>query len=99
MIALGPELGIGDVARDRPAIGARATDAFFLLDDDWTILDVNRQACLALGYSREELIGKHKGDFDVGLDGTSIQRLKQRTIAGEAITFETRHRRKDGTSF
>ena len=76
-----------------------ATDAFFLLDDDWTILDVNRQACHGLGYSSEELIGKHKSDFDVGLDGTSIQRLKQRTVAGEAITFETRHRRKDGTSF
>ena len=76
-----------------------ATDAFFLLDDDWTILDVNRQACHGLGYSREDLIGKHKSDFDVGLDGTSIQRLKQRTVAGEAITFETRHRRKDGTSF
>ena len=76
-----------------------ATDAFFLLDDDWTILDVNRQACHGLGYSREELIGKHKSDFDVGLDGTSIQRLKQRSVAGEAITFETRHRRKDGTSF
>jgi PAS domain S-box-containing protein len=76
-----------------------ATDAFFLLDDDWTILDVNRQACHGLGYSREELIGKHKSDFDVGLDGTSIQRLKQRTVAGEAITFETRHRRRDDTSF
>ena len=76
-----------------------ATDAFFLLDDDWTILDVNRQACHVLGYSREELIGKHKSDFDVALDGTSIQNLKQRSVAGEAITFETRHRRKDGTSF
>ena len=76
-----------------------ASDAFFLLDDDWTILDVNRQACHGLGYSREELIGKHKSDFDVGLDDTSIQRLKQRIVAGEAITFETRHRRKDGTSF
>ena len=76
-----------------------ATDAFFLLDDDWTILDVNRQACHVLGYSREELIGKHKSDFDVALDGTSIQSLKQRSVAGEAITFETRHRRKDGTSF
>jgi PAS domain S-box-containing protein len=76
-----------------------ATDAFFLLDDDWTILDVNRQACHGLGYSREELIGKHKSDFDVGLDGASIQRLKQRIVSGEAITFETRHRRKDGTSF
>ena len=76
-----------------------ATDAFFLLDDDWTVLDVNRQACHSLGYSRQELIGKHKSDFDVGLDDASIQRLKQRMVAGEAITFETRHRRKDGTSF
>ena len=76
-----------------------ATDAFFLLDDDWTILDVNRQASHGLGYSREELIGKHKSDFDIGLDGASIQRQKQRIVAGEAISFETRHRRKDGTSF
>jgi PAS domain S-box-containing protein len=76
-----------------------ATDAFYLLDEDWTVLDVNRQACHDLGYSREELIGKHKSDFDVGLDDTSIRRLKQRMVAGEAITFETRHRRKDGTSF
>jgi PAS domain S-box-containing protein len=76
-----------------------ATDAFLLLDDHWTVLDVNRQACDSLGYSREELIGKHKSDLDVGLDEASIQRLKQRMVAGEAITFETRHRRKDGTSF
>ena len=76
-----------------------ATDAFLLLDDDWTILDVNRQACVGLGYGRAELIGKHKGDFDIGLDRAAIQRLKQRTVAGEAINFETRHRRKDGTSF
>ncbi len=76
-----------------------ATDAFFLLDEDWTVLDVNRQACDGLGYSSEELIGKHKSDFDVGLDDMSIQRLKQRMVAGEAITFETHHRRKDGTSF
>ena len=73
-----------------------ATDAFFLLDEESIVLDVNRQACDGLGYSREELIGKHRSDFDVGLDDTSIQRLKQRIVAGEAITFETRHRRKDG---
>ena len=76
-----------------------ATDAFLLLDEDWIVLDVNRQACGNLGYSREELIGRHQSDFDVGLDDTSIQRLKHRMIAGQAITFETRHQRKDGTSF
>jgi PAS domain S-box-containing protein len=77
----------------------QATDAFLLLDEDWTVLDVNRRACEALGYSREELIGRLKSDFDVELDEASIQRLKQRMLAGEAVTFETRHRRKDGTSF
>ena len=76
-----------------------ASDAFFLLDEQSIVLDVNRQACNSLGYSREELIGKHRSDFNVDLDDTSIQRLKQRLVAGETITFETRHRRKDGTFF
>ena len=76
-----------------------ATDAFFLLDDQLIVLDVNRQACVSLGYSREELIGMHPRDFDSGLDEASIQHLRQRIAAGETVTFETRHRRKDGTSF
>ena len=76
-----------------------AMDAFFLLDDRLTVLDVNRQACESLGYSREELVGMHPRDFDAGLDESSIERLRQRIAAGETLTFETRHRRKDGTSF
>jgi PAS domain S-box-containing protein len=76
-----------------------ATDAFFVFDDNSTVLDVNREACDSLGYGREELIGKRRSDFDVTLDEASIQRLKQRLVSGEAITFETRHRRKDGNSF
>jgi PAS domain S-box-containing protein len=81
------------------AFADHATDAFFVLDDHSTVIDVNRQACGSLGYSREELIGKHRSDFDVGLNDTSIQHLRQRIVAGQAITFESRHRRKDGTSF
>lgn len=77
----------------------RATDAFFLLDERVRIVDVNRQACDALGWSREELIGMHPREFDAGLDTTSIARLNQRAGAGEIITFETRHRRKDGSVF
>ncbi|MGA7451672.1 MAG: PAS domain S-box protein, partial [Rhodoplanes sp.] len=76
-----------------------ATDAFFLLDDHSTILDVNRQACEGLGYNREELIGSHRSVFDIGLDEPSIQRTRQRVAAGETLAFETRHKRKDGTSF
>ena len=76
-----------------------AMDAFFLLDDRLTVIDVNRQACDSLGYSREELIGMHPRDFDVGLDEASIERLRQRIAAEETLIFETRHRRKDGRSF
>ena len=76
-----------------------AMDAFFLLDDRLTVLDVNRQACESLGYSREELVGMHPRDFDAGLDESAVERLRQRIAAGETLTFETCHRRKDGTSF
>ncbi len=76
-----------------------ATDAFFQLDDQLIVVDVNRQACVSLGYSREELIGMHPRDFDAGLDEASIQQLRHRIAAGETVAFETRHRRKDGSSF
>ncbi len=76
-----------------------AADAFFLLDDQSTILDVNRQACDSLGYQREELIGMRPEDLDVGLDEAPIRGLRQRMKAGEILTFETRHQRKDGTIF
>ncbi|MFL6798723.1 MAG: PAS domain S-box protein [Xanthobacteraceae bacterium] len=76
-----------------------ATDSFFLLDGELMVLDVNRQGCASLGYSREELIGMHPWNFDSGLDEAAIQRLRQRILAGETVTFETRHRRKDGTTF
>jgi PAS domain S-box-containing protein len=76
-----------------------ASDSFLVFDDNSTVRDVNREACRSLGYSREELIGKHRADFDAALDEETIERLKQRLISGEPITFETRHRRKDGTTF
>ena len=76
-----------------------ATDAFFLHDERLTVVDVNRQACLSLGYSRDELIGMPPSAFDVGLDETSIIRLGERVAAGETVTFETLHRRKDGVAF
>ena len=41
----------------------------------------------------------HPRDFDVGLDEPSIGRLAERAEGGEIVTFETRHRRKDGTTF
>lgn len=76
-----------------------ATDAFFLLNDHSIVVDVNQRACETLGYDRTELIGKHRRDFDVGLDEAAIKKLKQTILIQERVTFETVHRRKDGSSF
>ena len=74
-----------------------ATDAFFLHDDQGTILDVNRQACESLGYSREELVGKTPYDLDGDADRSFMDGMGARLERGEVIAFDSRHRRKDGT--
>jgi len=78
-----------------------AGDGFLLLDtDDYgRVLDVNRQACESLGYTREDLIGRYPREFDVGLAPADVVRIGERVAAGEVFAFETRHRRKDGTEF
>ena len=62
-----------------------ATDAFILHDDQLTILDVNHQACVSLGYSREELVGKHPRAFSTSVwTRRPLSCLRQRGVAGEA---------------
>ena len=76
-----------------------ATDAFFLQDHDGVILDVNRQACQSLGYTRDELIGMTPLEFDPDLTPAMMEEMRRRGDAGEEVAFESRHRRKDGTVF
>jgi PAS domain S-box-containing protein len=79
----------------------QATDALFVLEfDGGTILDVNRRACENLGYTREELIGNSIFLFDVHFSPEWLeQNVRPPMEAGETMIFETRHRRKDGTTF
>ena len=76
-----------------------ATDTFMLHNPDGIVLDVNRNACESLGYSRDELIGMTPFDFDADLNTVTWQRYGERLKAGDIVTFESRHRRKDGTLF
>ena len=76
-----------------------ATDAFFLQDQNYVVLDVNRQACDSLGYTREELIGMTPADFDPNITPAVLQDLTRRLDAGKLMSFESSHRRKDGTTF
>ena len=76
-----------------------ATDAFFLQAYDGVILDVNRQACESLGYTRDELIGMTPADFDPDFTPVMLEQMRQRGDAGEELALESRHRRKDGSVF
>jgi two-component system, sensor histidine kinase and response regulator len=76
-----------------------AADAFFLLDGENIVLDVNRQACQSLGYARDELLGITPLEFDPDYTSADLEEINRALNNGEVMAFESRHRRKDGTVF
>jgi two-component system sensor histidine kinase/response regulator len=76
-----------------------ATDSFLLYDQDARVLDVNRQLCASLGYRADELIGTTPLAFNPDLTPGQLAAMLERLAAGEVVAFESRHRRKDGTTF
>jgi diguanylate cyclase (GGDEF)-like protein/PAS domain S-box-containing protein len=72
---------------------------FFLLSPDGRLKDVNDYACLSLGYTRDELIGKFIWDFDPDYDPAARASAWKELKKNGTMTVETIHRRKDGTSF
>jgi PAS domain S-box-containing protein len=76
-----------------------ATDAFMLHAEDGTVIDVNPQACDSLGYSRDELIGMKPIEFDPNVSNDLLENINEQLGRGEMVTFESCHRRKDGSEF
>lgn len=76
-----------------------ATDGLFIIDDNVTVVDANREACESLGYTRDELIGLHPAAFDPSATPAVVEERGRHIFAGELVSFETHHRRKDGTLF
>ncbi len=77
-----------------------AGDALFVYDlEKRTVIDVNRQACESIGYTRQELIGKTPGAFHLGSYQAEMESVIERDATGETV-FDTHwHRRKDGSTF
>ncbi|MBL0220937.1 MAG: PAS domain S-box protein [Myxococcales bacterium] len=74
-----------------------ARDIILVIDaDDGQILDANRAAEAAYGYTRAELLARKILDLRAEPEGFA----DQMRLAGEAgIQFETLHRRRDGSPF
>ena len=76
-----------------------AREIVILADAEHRILEVNERATALLGYSREELLAKNVRDLR---DPATVRDFDARTrdqIARGASLFETRFRRKDGSTF
>ena len=74
------------------------SDAIFVHSLNGLILDVNYEACIALGYTRQELINSYAWEIEIAINKETI---KQNTVklAHGPINLEGRHKRKDGTTF
>lgn len=77
----------------------QSPEAVFWLDESGKFTYVNNQACLSLGYTRDEMLSLHLWDIDPDfseerweVQWADMQRLGKRTL-------ETRHKRKDGSIF
>jgi diguanylate cyclase (GGDEF)-like protein/PAS domain S-box-containing protein len=77
----------------------QASDSFYVHDLDGNILDVNQHGCDSLGYSREELLVRRVTDIDVDLSLDELQYLHEQVKSRKPVALESRHMRKDGTTF
>gem|GEM_PF-3495644 len=76
-----------------------AADAIFLHDVSGRIVDVNEQACKALGYTRDELLRMSVTDFEVEVTPERAQAIWDEMRPGTPVSVEGQHRRKDGSVF
>jgi len=64
--------------------------------DDRRIIDVNEPFCAALGYARDELVGRFPADFDFVDEEGSKELLEDLESQGHADSFAFTLRKKDG---
>jgi two-component system cell cycle sensor histidine kinase/response regulator CckA len=78
---------------------AQAPEEVSWMNQDGGFSYANEQACMSLGYTCEELLGLHVWDIDPNFskERWALQWERLRTIGSE--TFETSHRRKDGSVY
>ncbi len=81
------------------ALIQQAADALFVHDLDTRFVEVNKQACELLGYSRDELLRMSIADIAPGFDLAVARSRWSELDSGKPYRIISTHRRKDGSYF
>jgi PAS domain S-box-containing protein len=76
-----------------------SSDAVIWVNPEGRITSVNKEACRALGYTREELLSMFAYALDPASSESSWSAEWQSLKNNDKRNFESRHRRKDGSTF
>jgi PAS domain S-box-containing protein len=75
-------------------------DGVHIIDTDGRVVDVSDSFCRMLGYTRDEMNGMDVMQWDAKRTSEELKTFLNELFANpETVTFETRHRRKDGSIF
>ena len=77
----------------------QASDSIFYIGKAGSLVDVNQQACLSLGYAYEELLELSIFDISENLNLVDFLLINQQLKVGQSLTKEGMHKCKDGKSF
>ena len=76
-----------------------AADPIFWIGSEAQLLYANEAACRSLGYSKEEILSLSVPDIDPFFDAAKWPDFYEQWKQGHFLTFESAHRRKDGSIF
>jgi PAS domain S-box-containing protein len=78
----------------------QSNDSIEVMDPETKrFVDFNERACLNLGYSREELVGRSLFDINPNINETTLRPITEQLRASGSAMFQTLYRRKDGSTF
>ncbi len=93
---------IRDITKERAIVEFalnKVHEAAYLIADDSRFVYVNDEACRALNYSRDELLGMCVADIDPDYPAARWPVIWAELQKSGSLNFETRHRTKDGHIF
>ena len=93
------ETALREGAQKYRAILETAIDGFWLTDLEGNLLEVNEAYSRMSGYTAEELLELKIPQLEGALDATEVQAKIALVLERGHARFETRHRRKDGTTY